>query len=50
MFRGPLLDHKRLLAALNDDLKACREAAKFDPSEEVKQRNNVEFSALTTHT
>ena len=44
-----MLDQERLLAALNDDLKACREAARFDASEENKQRNTMEFSATTTH-
>ena len=35
--------------ALNDDLKACREASRFDASQEDKQRNTVEFNAVTTH-
>jgi len=47
--RGLLLDHEKLLTALNDDLKTCREASRFDASQEDKQRNTVEFSALTTH-
>ena len=47
--RGLLLDHQKLLTALNDDLKACREASRFETSQEDKQRNTVEFSALTTH-
>jgi hypothetical protein len=44
-----LLDLEKLLKALNDDLQACREASRFDSSQEDKQRNDVEFSALTTH-
>jgi hypothetical protein len=44
-----VLDHEKLLTALNDDLKACREASRFDASREDKQRNTVEFSALATH-
>jgi len=44
-----LLDHEKLLTALNDDLKACREASRFDATQEEKQRNTVEFSAVTTH-
>jgi len=44
-----LLDHEKLLTALNDDLKTCREASRFDASQDDKQRNNVEFSALTSH-
>jgi len=44
-----LLDREKLLTALNDDLKACREAPLFDETQEEKQRNTVEFSALTTH-
>jgi hypothetical protein len=44
-----VLDHEKLLIALNDDLKACREAARFKLPDEDKQRSDVEFSALTTH-
>ena len=44
-----MLDQERLLSAINEDLKACREAARFDTSEQDKQRYSVEFSALTTH-
>jgi hypothetical protein len=43
-----LVDHEKLLKALNDDLQACREAAQLNSPEE-DQRNAVEFSALTTH-
>jgi hypothetical protein len=43
-----LLDHEKLLTALNDDLQACRQASGFDSSQKGKQRNNLEFSALTT--
>jgi len=39
----------KLLKALNDDIQACREASRFDASQEDKQRNTVEVSALTTH-
>ena len=42
------MDHEKLLAALNDDLQACRESAQLNASNE-DQRNAVEFSALTTH-
>jgi hypothetical protein len=44
-----LLDHAKLTKAIGDDLKACREVARFASSEEIKQRKDVEFSALTTH-
>ena len=44
-----MLDPNRLLKALNDDLQACREAARFNSSEEDKQRNDLEFSTLKTH-
>jgi hypothetical protein len=44
-----LLDHEKLLEALNNDLKACREASRFDAAQEDKQRNTLKFSALTTH-
>jgi hypothetical protein len=47
--RGLLLNHEKLLKALNEDLQACREASRFESSQEHKQRNTVEFSALTTH-
>jgi hypothetical protein len=43
-----LLDHEKLLKALNEDLKACRESAQLNAPVE-DQRNAVEFSALTTH-
>jgi len=43
-----LLDHEKLLKALNNDLQACRETAQLNSTEE-DQRNAVEFSALTTH-
>ena len=42
------MDHEKLLAALNDDLQACRESTQLNASDE-NQRNAVEFSALTTH-
>ena len=42
------MDHEKLLAALNDDLQACRESAQLNAPDE-DQRNAVEFSALTTH-
>ena len=45
----PLLDPNRLLKALNDDVKACREAARFISSVEDKQRSDSEFGTLTTH-
>jgi hypothetical protein len=45
-----LVDPERLLRAICDDLKICREAALFDSLDEVtKERHNVELSALTTH-
>jgi hypothetical protein len=44
-----LLDHEKLLKALNDDLQTCREASRFDSSEGDKRRNTEEFSALATH-
>ena len=44
-----LLDPKRLLKALSDDLNACREAGRFNSSEEDRQRGDLEFSTLTTH-
>ena len=47
--RLALLDPKRLLKALNDDLKACREAGRFNSSDEDKRRGDLEFSTLTTH-
>jgi hypothetical protein len=34
--RGLLLDREKLLTALNDDPKACREASRFDASQEDK--------------
>jgi len=45
----PLLDQKKLISAIKDDLQACRESGRFDSPEQDKLRNNVEFSALTTH-
>jgi hypothetical protein len=45
----PLLDQKKLISAIKDDLQACRESGRFDSPEQDKMRNNVEFSALTTH-
>jgi hypothetical protein len=44
-----LLDQKKLLRAIEDDLRACRESAQFDSPGQDKLRSNVEFSALTTH-
>ena len=44
-----MLDPKLLLRALNDDLKSCREAARFNSSVEDKQRSDLELSTLTTH-
>jgi hypothetical protein len=44
-----LLDQKKLMKAIDDDLKACREAARFDSTEEIQQRTDLEFSTLTTH-
>jgi len=45
-----MLDQKRLLQAMHDDLKACREAARFNlVDEKATERSNIEFSALTTH-
>lgn len=44
-----MLDPNRLLKALNDDLKECSEAARFNSSEDDKQRADLEFSALTAH-
>jgi len=43
-----LLDHEKLLKALNDDRQACRESAQLNSPEE-DQRNAVEFRTLTTH-
>ena len=45
----PLLDRKKLISAIEDDLQACRESGQFDSPEQDKLRNTVEFSALTTH-
>jgi hypothetical protein len=45
----PLLDQKKLISAIEDDLQTCRESGRFDSPEQDKMRNNVEFSALTTH-
>ena len=44
-----MVDRLRSLRAIDEDLKACREAARFNSSEEIQQRTDVEFSALTTH-
>ena len=45
-----MLNQKRLLKAIHDDLRTCREGAQFDlVDENAKQRNDVEFSSLTTH-
>jgi len=44
-----LLDPNQLLKALNEDLKACREAARFNSSEDDQQRSDLALSALTTH-
>jgi len=45
-----MLDQKRLLQAMHDDLKACREAARFNlVDEKAKERSDLEFSTLTTH-
>jgi hypothetical protein len=43
-----LLDHEKLLRALNEDLQVCRESAQLNTPDE-DQRTAVEFSALTTH-
>ena len=48
-WRLALRDHDKLRKAISDDLKACRAVARFDSSQEIKQRTDVEFSALTTH-
>lgn len=40
-----LLDPKRLLKALNEDLKACQEAERFSSSDEDKERCELEFIA-----
>ena len=47
--RPPLLDQKKLIEALEDDLQACRESGQFDSTEQEKLRHSVEFSALKTH-
>ena len=45
-----MLDQHRLLKAIHDDLKACREAARFSPVDaNAKERSDLEFSTLTTH-
>jgi len=45
-----VFDHRRLLEAIKDDLKRCKEAARFKSTDEkANMRNNVEFSALMTH-
>jgi len=45
-----LLDQERLLKAISEDLKTCREAARFDlVDENAKERSDLEFSTLTTH-
>jgi hypothetical protein len=44
-----LLDPNRLLKALNDDLNACREANRFNSSDEDKRRGDSAFSTLTAH-
>jgi len=44
-----LLDPKRLLKALNDDLNACREVLRFSSSDEDRERGDLEFSTLRKH-
>jgi hypothetical protein len=45
-----LLDHERLLKAIREDLQTCREGARFKlVDENVKERSDIEFSALTSH-
>ena len=45
-----MVDPERLLRAICDDLKVCREAALTDSFDEItRDRNNVELSALSTH-
>jgi len=48
-WRLALRDHDKLRKAISDDLKARRAVARFGSSQEIKQRTDVEFSALTTH-
>ena len=43
-----MLNHEKLLKALNEDPEACQKSAQFNAPDE-DQRNAVEFSALTTH-
>ena len=44
-----MLDQKKLISAIEDDLQACRESEQFDSPEQDKLRNTAEFGALTTH-
>jgi hypothetical protein len=45
-----VLDQKKLLKAIHGDLKACREATRFNLiDEKAKERSDLEFSTLTTH-
>ena len=45
-----MLNYRRLLEALKDDLRRCKEAARFKSTgDKTNLRGNVEFSALMTH-
>jgi hypothetical protein len=47
--RAPIAKPEKAHNAIEDDLQTCRESGRFDSPEQDKMRNNVEFSALTTH-
>jgi hypothetical protein len=45
-----LLDRQKLLQAIGDDLKLCRESGRFRRANDSPvDRNTLEFSTLTTH-
>ena len=45
-----MLDHQKLMNAINDDLQACREAGQLNASDEqAKERNTLELNTLMTH-
>ena len=45
-----MVDHQKLLQAIQDDLQMCRESGRFRVADNPSvDRNTLEFSALTTH-
>jgi len=45
-----MLDQRRLVKAIGDDLQMCRESGHFHRADDTTaDRNNLEFSTLTTH-